>query len=66
MSDNELCAVAIVHAYDTSYVGQELVGFVRMRADYHTGVGSRSQWAKDLFPNDDHGVNFAQAFGGGG
>ncbi|CAB1113650.1 unnamed protein product [Ectocarpus sp. CCAP 1310/34] len=45
---------------------EELVGFVRMRADYHTGVGSRSQWAKELFPQDDHGVNFAQAFGGGG
>jgi len=45
---------------------QELVAFVRMRADYHTGVGSRSQWAKELFPHDDQGVNFAQAFGGGG
>eukprot|EP00903_Cladosiphon_okamuranus_P022367 g20571.t1 len=45
---------------------EELVAFVRMRADYHTGVGSRSQWAKELFPHDDQGVNFAQAFGGGG
>eukprot|EP00752_Nemacystus_decipiens_P010830 g9629.t1 len=45
---------------------EELVGFVRMRADYHTGVGSRAQWAKELFPHDDQGVNFAQAFGGGG
>lgn len=44
---------------------QELVCFVRMRADYHTGVGSRSQWARELFPHEGDGVSFG-AFGGGG
>lgn len=44
---------------------QELVCFVRMRADYHTAVGTRSQWAKELFPHDSEVVGFG-AFGGGG
>ncbi|CAM9481219.1 unnamed protein product [Discosporangium mesarthrocarpum] len=35
----------------------ELKEFVRIRADYHTGV-TRSQWARDLFAEDEGFVSF--------
>lgn len=45
--------------------GQELISFVRMRADYSSAVGTRSQWAKELFPHEGEGGGFG-GFGGGG
>ncbi|CAM9778798.1 unnamed protein product [Choristocarpus tenellus] len=42
----------------------ELKEFVRMRVDYHTGV-SRSQWARDLFAEDEGFSGFVVGGGGG-